>query len=217
MWTWLVASLALALLVWGLVRIFFGHPRTPEPLRVLSRREHATLVAAALATFPAGGAVPPSGEDVGIPAYVDRWLRIAPSRVRILMRLLFFLVEHATLPFPAPGRGGFRRFSSLSPEQQTAYLQSWRRSRLFPRRLVFTSLRAILTMGYFADPVVLRSLGLSPRAIATPVCEADLLWPRIGLGPESVRLTPDDLTPPSDGHPLGPEGPLHPDYEAPGP
>jgi hypothetical protein len=97
-----------------------------------------------------------------------------------------------------------------------AYLQGWQRSRLFPRRVVFTSLRAILAMGYFAAPTVLQALELAPRAIETPVCEADLLWPRIGESPEHLGLTRADLTPPADGTPLGPHGPVHADYEVSG-
>jgi hypothetical protein len=200
-------------LAWAGVRIFSGYPHPPAPLQVLARREYATLAASALAMFPQGGAVPPSGVDAGIPEFVDRYLVTSSPRIRRLMRLLFFLIEHASLFFPAGGRGGLRRFSALSFEQQSAYLQSWERSRLYPRRIVFLSLRAILSMGYFADPAVLQALGLAPRAIETPVCEADLLWPRIGESPESLRPTRDDVTPPSDGTPLGTHGPIHPDYE----
>jgi hypothetical protein len=100
-------------------------------------------------------------------------------RLRFLMHLLFFLLEHATLFFPAPGRAGRRRFSSLALEQRTASLEAWRTSRLYPRRLVFSSLRAILTMGYFAHPSVLRQLGLAPYAVRTPIRD-DLWYPRIG-------------------------------------
>ena len=72
--------------------------------------------------------------------------------------------------------------------------------------------RAILCMGYLAHPRVLRQLRLAPRAFETPVCEADLLYPPIGRGPEAIRYSSADLTPPSDGTPLSVEGPLHPRY-----
>jgi hypothetical protein len=162
--------------------------------------------------FPEGGAIPESGSDAGVPEFVDRYVGSVPSRVRRLMRLLFFLVEHATLVSWAPPPRGWRRFSSLGHEQRVAALEGWRASRLFPRRLVFTSLRAILTMGYFADPAVLRRLRLAPYALATPVSEADLLYPPIGEPRSAIRYTPEDLTPPSDGAPLDLDGPLHPAY-----
>ncbi len=79
-------------------------------------------------------------------------------------------------------------------------------------RIVFTSLRAILTMGYFAAPPVLRALQLAPYDIPTPVTEADLLYPPIGKGRDAIRWTRADLTPPSDGQPLDLDGPLHPAY-----
>ncbi|MEE2679188.1 MAG: hypothetical protein VX546_11470 [Myxococcota bacterium] len=97
--------------------------------------------------------------------HTDRWLVRVEPRVRLLMRLLFFLVEHATLFFPAPGWGGWRRFSSLRPEQREAALEGWRTSRLGPRRLVFQALRSIVAMGYLSYPPVLRELGIAPRSI----------------------------------------------------
>jgi Gluconate 2-dehydrogenase subunit 3 len=176
----------LALAAWGARRFVAGYPRPPVPLRGLSARDYSTVAAAALATFPPGGAISPSGLEAGIPSYVDRFVSAQVPATRLLMRMLFVAIEHATIVFPAPGPGGRRRFSSLSGDQQVAALEGWRRSRLFPRRLAFTSLRAILTMGYFADPVVLRELGLTPRDLPPGTCSADLLWPRIGERPARV-------------------------------
>jgi len=200
---------------YAMSRIFLGYPRISSRPAALSRPELAVVAAAAETLFPPGGAIAVSGREAGIPSYVDRYVAAVPPRLRRLMRMLFFLVEHATVFFPAPGGlrgGGMRRFSSLSPEQRVAALAGWERSSLFPRRLVFTSLRAILTMGYMASPAVLRALGLAPREIATPVCEADLLYPRIGALPSSIALRVTDLTRPRDGTPLGPVGPLRADY-----
>lgn len=210
MWVVLVL-IALAL---GAYRFLAGYPRPLIALAALAPREYATVAAAAQASYPHGGAIAPSGLEAGIPAHVDRFVAAQPAGTRLLIRLLFALVEHASLVFPAPGKGGRRRFSALGDEQQLSYLIGWQRSALLPRRLVFVSLRAILTMGYFADPTVLRALGLAPRAIVTPVCAADLLWPRIGEAPSAIRHRPEDVTAPSAAVPLGYEGPLHPDYEA---
>jgi hypothetical protein len=206
-WLLLVAAAAYAL-----ARVFAGYPRRAPGLRVLTAREAAFLEAAAQATFPPGGAIPPSGCDADVPAYTDRWLQVLHPRMRLLMRLLFFLVEHATVFFPGPSPRGWRRFSSLSREQQTAVLEGWRSSRFFARRLVFGSLRAILTMGYFAHPPVLRQLRLAPLAVEPRVCEADLLYPPVGRGPEDIAYGPSDLTPRVDPTPLDPDGPLHPRY-----
>jgi hypothetical protein len=205
MWLWTVVVAALA---YAAARIFAGYPPAPG-FRTLARGEVALLGAAADAMYPPGGALP-SGSEARVPATLDAYLAIVPPRMRILMRLLFFLVEHATLLFAAPPPRGRRRFSSLSPEQRAAALEGWHRSPLFARRLVFTSLRALLTNAYVADPAVLRGLGLTPWAIASPVCEADLLYPPIGRPPSAIRHAA--TTPPSDGTPLDPAAPRHPAY-----
>ncbi len=208
----LVAALIAAAVGYALARFAFGYPRPRERFEHLARREAYFLDRAAEALFPRGGEIPESGTDVGIARYGDRFLAVSHPRTRLLMRLLFAFVEHATLLFPAPGWGGMRRFSSLSLEQRMAVLEASRKSNVFFRRLAFSSLRAILTMGYLGAPVVMRRLRLAPYAIDTPVCEADLLYPAIGRGPESIPYTRADLTPPSDGTPLNLDGPLHPGY-----
>ena len=202
---WLLLGL---LTLWVFLRVFWGYPRPRYQPRVLSRREVAFLEAAAHATFPPGGAIAASGADAGVGAYTDRWMDTLHPRMRLLMRLLFLLVEHGTLFFPAPGWRGFRRFTALLPGQQSAVLGGWATSRLRARRLVFQSLRAIVTMGYFAHPPVLRQLGLEPRAIESPVCEADLLFPAIGRDPATIRHTA--AGPPSDGTPIDLAGPVDP-------
>ena len=78
---------------------------------------------------------------------------------------------------------------------------------------MFASLRAILTMGYFAFPPVLRQLGLAPYAdpharSARPISGIRGSAPRA----RSIRLSRADLTPPSDGTPIPLDAPLHPAY-----
>jgi len=216
-WELLGAGCLVALLAALAYRLWGGYPAHPE-CRVLAPREAALIDAAAEALYPPGGAVPPSGVEAGIPAYTDHYVAAVPAGTRRLMRLLFLAFEHATLLFPAPGRGGFRRFSALRPEQQRAVLEGWRTSRWFLRRLLFTSLRAILTMGYFAHPPVLRALGLAPYAITPPRVEADLWFPPIGhqveeLPPAGAGEAPlDPAHRPPAGEPLALDAPLHPDY-----
>lgn len=204
--------LLLAALGYGLARVFAGYPRLEGGWHVLNAREVTVLRAAAEATFPPGGAIPASGSEAEVARHTDRWMAVLHPRVRVLVRLLLLLVEQATLVFPAPGPRGWRRFSTLSTEQRALVLERWRTSRLYPRRIVFASLRAILTMGYMAYPPVMRQLGVAPLAIPSPVCEADLLYPPIGAPLSAIRHTRASLTPESDGRPLPLDGPLHPDY-----
>ena len=125
---------------------------------------------------------------------------------------MLMLFEQATIFLPAPGPRGRRRFTALSAEQQVAVLAGWSGSRLFLRRIAFTALRALLTMGYLGHPRAMRAVNLAPFAVETPICEADLLYPPIGRHPNEIALTRADLTAPSDGTPLRLDGPLDPDF-----
>lgn len=208
----ITALVVLVLLGYAVWRLFLGYPRQRGPFEHLMPWEAAFLDAAAEAMFPAGGAIALSGIDANLPRYVDRYFEVLHGAKRTQVRLLLLFVEQSTIFFPARGRGGFARFSSLSLEQREGVLRAWSGSRLFLRRLVFTALRAVLTMGYLGHPTALRQLRLAPYDIPTPVVEADLLYPRIGEHPDTIRLTRDDLTPGSDGTPIDLDGPLHPDY-----
>jgi hypothetical protein len=205
--------LALVLIGWALLRFAAGYGRRDPALSQLSAREYTLVCAAADAAFPPGGVIPISGTQAGIPAHADRYLAALPARNRLLIRLLFVLIEHATLIFKAPGWDGWRRFSSLSLEQRMAVLEGWARSKFQPRRLVFQGLRAILTMGYFACPEVLRAMGLAPLAIETPVVAADLLYPPIGQPKSAIRFGVADLERAVPRTPLDPHGPLQPGFE----
>jgi len=209
---WLLLAIVL---VWVVMRVAWGYPAWDRHYRVLMPGEVAALAALSEAMFPTGGHIPSSGLDAELPAYVDRWMAVSNRRNRLLMHLLFFFIEHATLLFPAPGRRRWRRFSSLSLEQRVAVVEAWGESRLYLRRMIFMSLRSILTMGYFAHPPVLRQLGVAPLAIDTPICEADLLYPPIGKLPADIAYTRDDLSMPDVGVPLSLDAPLHPDFAEP--
>lgn len=211
--TKLLALLTSAFLVWAVVRLALGYRRADPALHQLSARDQAFVRAAADAVFPAGGgALALSGSQAGTLEHVDRYLASLSPRSRVLIRLLFFLLEHATLFFPAPGWNGIRRFSSLSPEQRVAVLDGWGRSRLAARRTVFQSLRAILTMAYFANPAVLRAMGLAPLEMESPVVDADLLFPPIGQPRSAIRFAPADRDRAVPRTPLDPHGPLDPAY-----
>jgi hypothetical protein len=66
-------------------------------------------------------------------------------------------------------------------------------------------------MGYFSCPSVLRAMDLAPRAIDTPVVEADLLYPRAGRPREEIAYAAEDLSASFPG-PLPADAALHPDF-----
>lgn len=205
------AALVLILIVYAVRRLAFGYGEPRGEYRRLRRHEAAFLDGAAEAMFPEGGAIPLSGLEADLPRYVDRYFDALPDGKRFQIRLLLLFFEQATVFFPAPGRLGFRRFSALRVEQRLAVLEGWSDSSWFLRRLIFTALRAVLTMGYLGDPVALRHLRLAPYDIQSPVAEADLIYPAIGAHPDTIVLTRDDLST-SDGTPIDLTGPLHPDF-----
>jgi len=204
-----VAVLALAIAGWLAGRCLVYPPPAAGRLRVLGRGPAAFAEAAAEAVFPADGAVPLSGRDAGVSAYLDRWLATLPRAQRLQIGALLFLFEHGTLLFPAPGPK-LRRFSSLPVDARVAVLAGWSESRLPPRRLAFAALRALLTMAYLGHPTALAAIGMAPYDFESPVLEPDLLYPPIGRGRDAVRYTEADRTPPSTGVPLDPRGPRRP-------
>jgi hypothetical protein len=208
---WLLLVFGAAFVAYALWRLFLGYPPRGERFRLLSAREAAFLDAAAEATFPAGGAIPLSGRDADLPGYADSFLDSLPSHLRLQVRAMLMLFEQATIFFPAPGPGGRRRFTALRSEQQVAVLRGWSESGIVLRRLAFTALRAVLTMGYLGHPIAMRALRLAPYDFPSPICEADLLYPRIGAHPDTIPFCEDDLSV-SDGTPIDLDGPVHPDY-----
>jgi len=209
LWTFLGIGLA----GWAVARLFLGYGAGDPALRQLSSYEQAFVRAAADTVFPSGGgALALSGSEAGSVAHVDRYVGSLAPRSRVLIRLLFFLLEHATLFFPAPGWDGIRRFTKLSPAQRIAVLDAWQRSPLAARRTVFQSLRAIVTMAYFANATVLRGMGLAPLEMESPVIDADLLYPPIGRPKSAIRFTPADRERAVSRAPLDPHGPLDPAY-----
>lgn len=208
----LLLLLAGLVVAWAAARALLGYgPRDPA-LRLLSAREARFFALVADAAFPPGGPAMPSGTEAGVVAHLDGWIAMLPRRNQALIRLLAVFFEHATLAFPAPGRGGRRRFTSLTPAQRIELLDAWGRSGLRLRRIVFASLRTLLTSAYFASPAVMRATGVAPLAFETPVVEADLLYPPIGQPRSAIRWTAADLARPAGRPPLDPHGPLHPAY-----
>jgi hypothetical protein len=206
---WLLISFAVLLTV---RRVFSGYPKGAEEYSVLAPREVEFISSVSEVMFPAGGAIPFSGLDAKIPRYADNFLAALEFSVRLQIRALFAFFEHVTLFFPAPGWTGFRRFSSLDVEQREVVLQGWSQSSAFLRQMIFTALRAVLTMGYLGHPTVMRHLRVAPLEFESPICEADLLYPRIGEHPDQNPLRDAEITPRSAGVPLDPFGPLHPNY-----
>lgn len=149
-----VAALALA------QRIFAGYAPRPANIANLSRAEAAIINAVGEAMFPAGGAVPQSAQDADVLGYVNRYITWHSPTTRFLMHALFYLIEHATLLFLP----SWKRMSQLDAATRERYLAGWESSKLYPRRMVFQSLRALMCLAYLGSPAVERAIGLQRPA-----------------------------------------------------
>jgi len=145
----IAAAFALALLALLARELWLGYPPARFVAAALSKKEQAVLAATAEAFFPRGGALP-SAEQAGVVPYVDRMMHDMPRRQRILLRLLFVLVEHGSLLFGPV----HRRMTRQSVADRIATLRAWELSSLYFRRLSFLSLRTLMTLAYFGDAAV---------------------------------------------------------------
>lgn len=58
---------------------------------------------------------------------------------------------------------GFNRFSKLSLESRTRYLDGWARSRWSVRREFFKAMKGLVMMAYFADRRIWNYIGYNPE------------------------------------------------------
>lgn len=211
----LTALLLVASLV-GLVflvrRVITSYPPAPAGLAVLHRGEAAFVDAVAEVLFPTTAGLGHSGPEVQLPHYIDRHLAALPSAQRWQIRALFAAIEHGTLLLPGDEPGGRARFSSLGAASRVAILERLAHHERSGLRLAFTALRSVFVLGYLGHPANLQALGLAPFEIEPAVSDAELLFPRIGALPSSIRFDEADRTDPTRLGPLDPNGPRHRAY-----
>jgi hypothetical protein len=138
--------------------VFLGYPPPALPGALLGRKEQAIVAACADALFPPGGPIPLSGTEAGLVAYMDTYVRRLPRGPRLLARLLFHYIEHGPWIF------GPRhvRFTRLSPGERVDALRRMAHGDLYFQRLALLSLRAMMTMGYLANPRVADAMRMVP-------------------------------------------------------
>lgn len=142
-------GITIILVVWILWQFVFGYPAARVECENLTAREQYLLAKSAEAFFPEGGSLP-SATEAGVVQYLDRMFAQLPKQQKILIRLLFVLIEHGPLIF-GPLKG---RTTRLSQEARISYFRSWEESSIYFRRLAFLSLRSLVTIGYFSSQSV---------------------------------------------------------------
>ena len=116
----------------------------------MTETEQSVVAACADTMFPPAGPIPVSGTEAGLVAYVDAYLAALPLPRRLLVRALFMFIQLSPYLF-GPRR---KRFTSLRPADRTGALADMASSPAYFRRVAFLSMRTIMTMGYFACPLV---------------------------------------------------------------
>lgn len=157
---WFLVPVALcAAIAWLARGVFLGYPAKDIPTRNLSRKEQAILAAAADALFPPGGPIPLSGTDAGAIPYLDAYVGRVDTTQRALMRLLFQAIEHG--PWLLGPR--FSRFTRLDAASRIVFLGKLAKSDLYFHRVIFLSIRVMLTMAYLANDEVARQMRIEPN------------------------------------------------------
>jgi len=116
----------------------------------------AVVATVADTLFPAGEIFPLSGSAAGVVEFMEQYLGRSRPIERLLIRLLLLFTELGPLAFgprPLP-------FTRLAAPERAEFLRGAADSRIYFRRIAFTSLRALLTMGYLDNEQVARRIGI---------------------------------------------------------
>ncbi len=132
----------------------------------------ATVRAYADALFPADGPIPISGSQAGAVEYMRQYLGRCRPRQRRLIELLLVASEMGPVVF-GPCR---RRFTQLGPKERQTFIARGYVSPIYLRRVIVLTMRALLTMAYFANDEVLLAIGQrhdsDPFGHAVPIPKA---------------------------------------------
>jgi len=130
---------------------------------LLERLAKEGLGAAAEALFPSNDYGAPDYRETELVARTVEYWGLLPLRQRRLLVLLFACVELASVLLI---RGG-RRFSRHPAPAREVAVRAWRRSSLFPLRILGDALKASLTVLYMSHPAALAHVGAKRGGFAT--------------------------------------------------
>lgn len=126
---------------------------------ILWDRERRIVAACAEVLLPAGGAIPISGNDAGVVEYFDDVMARIPLTTRLLLRALLQFVEHSpTLYGPLK-----KPVTKLGLDDRRKVILGLANSRLYLLRTAFLGLRTVLTIAYFGNEEVNRTVGAVPK------------------------------------------------------
>jgi hypothetical protein len=126
--------------------------------RALGVRELTVLGAIAATLLPPTRRLPVELADTSLLIRVDRFLADGDPLLAAQFRLLL----HGFDRYPQWLSRHFTRFSRLEALGRAEVLESFAGSRLYGKRMVYTTIKAVVCNHYFADPLVMQSLGYKP-------------------------------------------------------
>lgn len=130
-------------------------PPVPQGYKVFTSFEQNIAKALSLTIFPPGGAIAPSGEDVGVSRFLDSGLSEFPVSLRFGLRALLLALEFAPLIFMLK----FARFSRMNDADRERYLGMWQGHGFFWIRAAIIMLKSICCLSYYADERVREAIG----------------------------------------------------------
>ena len=125
-------------------------------LSVLQRR---TLEALASTMLPAGGALPPGADDIGLAGQLEAYIGRCDPAAAQTMRLMLTAIGLSSI-----ASRHLRPFHRLSPEGRLAYLHECEQSSIRQKRETLVALKALLMMFFCGDPQVAPLLGYDGRS-----------------------------------------------------
>jgi hypothetical protein len=117
------------------------------------------IKAAAESLFPKNDLGAPDFESTDLPARVEGYIKKLPPPQQKLIWLLFIFYELAAPLFALK----LSRYSKLSVESRLELVQRFRRSNVYPIRMMGDALKGVMTMIYMSHPSVDRYLGIEAR------------------------------------------------------
>jgi len=125
---------------------------------IFSEKDHQVFQALGARLFPRDSRFSVSGADVVFAPAIERYFaEVSPTLTNNIKRALFAFNRGAHL-----SRLTHRAFTNLEPTEQDEYIRAWAESSFYPRRVLFTALKMILTMVYTSHPEVERAIGYRP-------------------------------------------------------
>lgn len=128
-------------------------------MNLLSRFE-SKILASFCGTLIKGS---PSNAENSLARLVENHLQYLSKNLRASFRFALILIHLGSVLFYG------RFFTSLKPPQSENYLEKWRKSPLYPFRLLYKMLESVVYMNYYAQPEVNLRLGFTPPPVRAPV------------------------------------------------